>query len=444
MICVGGIFFFLHQMTQNQIEQYTERNEQMRIDRVVIELSRYYSEQNSWENIQPVVEHWGGLYEQRIILTNTDGVVLADSDGELQGSTYVSETPGRPLMIPWQQDKIGFVYITPLASTTSAFTSLQILVRSIGQYLLWGSLVAVVTAILLTFFLSRRILAPVKALTRAALQLGQGDFSQRVATRDKGEIGDLARTFNHMARDLERAESLQRNMVADIAHELRTPLSNIRGYLEAVHDGVVDANQEVVESLNEEAALLSRLVEDLQELSLAESGQLRLIREPNDIEILINQAVSAVGTKTAAKDISLTAEVPGQLPPVDIDSNRIGQVLRNLLENAVTHTPRGGEIKVTAVVRDGLVEVGVQDNGEGIPATDLPHLFERFYRVDKSRTRATGGSGLGLTISKSLVESHGGSIQAFSEPGQGSRFVFTIPVAEQDPDETEPPEFSQS
>jgi len=241
-------------------------------------------------------------------------------------------------------------------------------------------------------------------------------------------VGELAQAFNSMAGNLERAEQLQRNMVADVAHELRTPLSNLRGYLEAVGDGVIKPDADTIRSLDEEATLLSRLVDDLQELSLTEAGELKLVCQAEDISELINQAVAAVRAQAEAKGVSVTIDLPDELPPVNIDSHRISQVLRNLLENAVAHTAQGDSITVTAEQRDNWVEVAVADTGEGIPAEDLPYIFERLYRVDKSRARATGGSGLGLTIARSLVEAHGGRIEAQSELGKGSRFTFTIPI----------------
>ncbi len=430
LVSIGGVFFFLNRATQAEIRRFEERAVQMRADRIGMDLTRYYAQQGGWEGIQSFVEQWGSLYQERIILTDASGVVVADSEGELLGNPYSPDLVGRQLWSPWQADYIGVLYIASQSTQAAGFTSLQLLFRTIGLFFIWGGLIAAAIAVLLTFFLSRRILAPIKALTIATRRLGQGDFSQRVDIKDKGEIGDLARTFNSMAGDLERAEQLQRNMVADVAHELRTPLSNIRGYLEAVRDGVLSPDADVVLSLNEEAALLSRLVDDLQELSLAESGQLNLIRQPEDITALIQRTVAVTGATAATRGVSVSVDSPVGLPPVNIDSNRIGQVLRNLLENAVAHTPRGGTVTVTARQQDSWIEVGVGDTGEGIPPEEVAHIFERFYRVDKSRARATGGSGLGLTIAKRLVEAHGGRIEARSEVGRGSHFTFTVPVVE--------------
>jgi signal transduction histidine kinase len=429
VVTIGAVFFFINQAAQAEIHRFEERASRMRADRMGMELSRYYFQQESWEGIQPYVEQWGSIYGERIVLTDAQGIVVADSEGELLGETYSTGTPGRLLSTPWQTDVIGTLYIIPQPSSGVGFTALQILIRTIGLFFLWGGLIAVAIGLIMTFFLSRRILAPVKSLTAVAKKLGKGDFSQRVQIKDRSELGELAETFNSMASDLERAERLQRNMVADVAHELRTPLSNIRGYLEAVRDGVIAPDENTIRSLDEEATLLSRLVNDLQELSLAEAGQLKLVRAGEDIGQLIKQTVAVIRPQAMAKGVSVSVDLPDGLPAVDIDWQRIGQVLRNLLENAVAHTSGGGSVSVTAAREGSWVSVSVTDTGEGIPAEDLANIFERFYRVDQSRTRATGGSGLGLTIARRLVEAHGGEINARSEPGKGSCFSFTLPVA---------------
>jgi len=428
LVVVGAIYLFVNQTTEGEIRRYGERSEQARFGRVAFELYRYYREQGDWEGIQPYVEQWGSLYERRIILTDSSGVVVADSQGELLGQQYHPGTPGRRLPPSWEGSSVGTFYISPEPS--AVFPSPLSLSQAINRFLLWGALLAVAVALLITYFLLRRISAPVKALTLAARQMGQGDLSQRVQSKEKGEIGELAQAFNAMAENLGRNEQLRRNMIADIAHELRTPLSNLKGYLEAIRDGMVKPKPDAICSLNEEASLLSRLVDDLQELSLAEAGELKLNCQTEDISKLIKQAVAVRQSQAAAKGVLVSADLPKKLPPVNIDSHRISQVLLNLIDNAITHTPQGGIITITARRLDNWLEIGVEDTGEGIPAKDLPNIFERFYRVDKSRARATGGAGLGLAITKSLVEAHGGRIQVWSEEGKGSRFSFTIPLSQ--------------
>lgn len=429
LVTIGAVFFFINQATQEEIRQFQEQADQMLARRMEFELSRYYFRQGNWEGIQPFVEQWGNLYEQRIVLTDANGFVAADSEGDLLGDLYDIDSTGTPLSSPRGAGVIGTLYTNPRSSEVG-ITSIQVLFKEIGLFFIWGGLIAVAIALVMTFFLSRKILAPVKTLTSAARRLGRGDLSQRVQLKDKGEMGELAEAFNSMAGDLERSEQLRQNMVADAAHELRTPLSNIKGYLEAIRDGIKKPDADTIRSLDEEATLLSRLVDDLQALSLAEAGELKLNRQEEDIIKLIKQAVAAKQTQAVAKGVSISTEVSKKLPSVNVDSRRIGQVLHNLLENAIAHTAKNGSIVVTAQKQDNWVKVSMTDTGEGIPAEDLPSIFERFYRVDKSRARATGGSGLGLTIAKRLVEAHGGKIEARSELGKGSCFSFTLPVSQ--------------
>ncbi len=429
LVTIGTVFVFINHATQGEIRRFGERADQMRMERMGIELGRYYWRQDGWEGIQPLVEQWCKLFDQNITLTNADGVIVAASEGNLLGEFYDSDVPGILLSTPNHTGTIGTLYLTPKSSSELGFASLQILIKVIGRFFLWGGLLAVGIALLVTFMLSRRILAPVKSLSHAAKRLGHGDFSQRVSVKDKGEMGEFAKTFNSMADNLERVEKLKRTMVADIAHELRTPLSNIKGYLEAISDKVIKADANTLSTIEEEAVLLSRLVDNLQELSMVDADELKLIRRAQDISEIIKQAVTAKQPQITNKGLSLKVDLPDALPAVSIDSQRISQVLRNLLDNAVAHTI-AGSITISARQQDKQVQIDVIDTGEGIPEEDLPNIFERFYRVDKSRTRATGGSGIGLTIAKRLVEAHDGSIGVRSEEGKGSCFSFTVPVAD--------------
>lgn len=430
LVTVGAVFFFINQATQDEIHNFEQQVQQTRINRVEFELSRYFLATGSWNGIQPFVEQWGNLYGQRITVVNNSDIVVADSESQLLGQPYHLDDQGLALTPVPGSYVIGTLYIAPVESASgSDFTSFLIVYQAIGRFFLWGVLLAAAIALILTFVMSRRVLSPVRALTTATRKLGKGDFSQRVKSSDKGEFGELSRTFNSMADDLQRAETLRRNLIADTAHELRTPLSNLQGYLEAIRDGVIVPDSATIESLHDEALLLSRLVDDLQELALADAGELKLVRQSEDISRVIYQAVIAAQTRALDKGLNLQTDLPDQLPFCDIDSQRISQVLNNLLDNAVTHTPAGGAITVAAGSRDNLVEISVADTGEGIPEPELPNIFERLYRVDRSRTRKTGGFGLGLTIARRLVEAHGGTIQVRSEPGKGSCFTLTIPIS---------------
>jgi signal transduction histidine kinase len=354
---------------------------------------------------------------------------MGDSREEHLGMVNYTNSAVRPLQLTEGQQLLGEVYIIP-DLTAEPYDTFRALAASTSYFLLLGGALAIIIALVLVFLLSRRITSPIDALSRTAKRLGQGDLSQRVQVQGDGEVAALAEAFNTMATDLESNEQLRRNLIADVAHELRTPLSNIRGYLEAIRDNVMRPDAAAIDSLNEEATLLSRLVNELQELSLAEAGELKLVYQAEDISKLVQQAIAPFRTELEAKGISLSLELSDDLPLVSVDWHRVSQVLHNLLENAVNHTRRGGLITVAGAKQGDWVEIGVSDTGQGIPAHDLPNIFERFYRVDRSRARATGGSGLGLTIARRLVEAHGGKITVESELGKGSRFVFTLPVAQ--------------
>jgi signal transduction histidine kinase len=453
VVIIGTVFFFTYRTTRGEINRIEDRLQTAQDTRVETELIRYYQFAGTWDGVQPQVVQLGKLYNSRIIMTDNAGMVLADSDGKLIGTKYITKESGRALgttigrfnsALGIGQNSVatdptstpvtatfatGVLYITHGDSADINRASLQITYNTIGRFFLWGALLAVAIALILTFFLSRRILAPVKALTNATREFGKGNFSHRVDSKDEGEMGELARSFNAMADDLERNERLRRNMTADIAHELRTPLSNLRGYLEAASDGLVKMDDAAVHSLGEEASSLSRLVDDLQELSLADAGELKLIIQPEDISHLITETVTVLQAKASVKNINISTDLPSKLPEANVDSHRIKQVLYNLLDNAVAHTGPEGRITVTARQEEDCLYISVADTGEGIPAEDLPLIFERFYRVDKSRTRATGGTGLGLTIAKRLVEAHGGRIDVRSRSGQGTTFTFSLPIS---------------
>jgi len=454
VVILGSTFFFTYRTTRNEFARMGENLEAMQDRRIEVELGRYYQFQESWEGVQSLVAQWGNLYGRRIILTDRENIVVADSDQDLLGNTYTDDTstepsiltrvplPGRMLNVSvpvWQTqvtpggegDVVGVLRVMPGDYPDINRAALQVSYETMGKFFIWGGLLAIGIAIVLAFLLSRRVLSPVKALINATRQFGKGDFSRRVEYKDKGELGELAQSFNSMADNLERNERLRRNMVADVAHELRTPLSNLKGYLEAINDGVVKPDEETIRSLSDEATTLSRLVNDLQDLSLADAGEIKLDRQPADIAALVREAAAAVQAKGVARGLTITNDLPDALPAVNIDAHRIKQVMLNLLDNAIAHTEKGGHIILRARQQGGIIYISVTDTGEGIPEDELPFIFERFYRVDKSRARATGGSGLGLTIAKRLVEAHGGKIEVNSRPGHGSSFTFSIPISGQ-------------
>jgi signal transduction histidine kinase len=302
----------------------------------------------------------------------------------------------------------------------------------VNQSLLWAGLAATGLALVLGLILARQLTAPLRALTQAAQRLARRGAdpatameAPQVEIRSQDEIGELGQAFNQMSASLAHQEALRRNLMADIAHELRTPLTVMRGDLEALLDGVYQPTPEALASLQEEALLLSRLVDDLRALALAEAGQLRLERRPTDLGELLAGVVASFDLQAESQGQTLAADLPPDLPLVEVDAQRVRQVVANLVSNALRHAAGpGSHVLVSAVPKPGAVEVAVSDDGPGIPPDDLVHLFDRFWRGAGARA---DGSGLGLAIARELVRAHGGEIWAESTPGQGTTFRFTLP-----------------
>jgi signal transduction histidine kinase len=429
-VTVGMTAFLASRAATAEIERVQGRDNDARTERLRTLLARQYIQNRGWFDVQRTLEEAGEIYGQRVVLTNRDGLVVADSHRFLVGRHVdPAISAGSRLAVLSAEGRLGTLFINPeLPSGLPSGLSpgQQRGSPSLTLSLVLSGLLAGGVAMALTFFLSRRILAPVESLSRVARLVARRDFSARAKVQSRNEVGELSRTFNSMAEELSRTEEVRRNLVADVAHELRTPVTNIRGYIEGISDGVMAADAATLASMHEEVLLLTRLIEDLQELALAESGRIMLQRQPCDLGDLARRAVTAVQQSASAKQVELEVDTPPAVP-LEADPARISQVLRNLLVNAVTYTPSGGKIWVRVDSYDGQARVLVKDTGPGIPAEHLPHIFERFYRVDKSRSRATGGVGLGLTIARHLVEAHRGRIEAFSEVGKGSEFTVTLP-----------------
>ncbi len=437
-VAVGTVAIFASRSTTSEFRRsvevildYPNFNLETKINAINKYLAQHRGERQIWDDIQTLLDRMGRTSRARFVMADLDGNVIADSTGELLGSK-IDTMRSKPFAAFLIEGKAVLTYLVPLQDSSleaieSRFTS------SVNRSLLVAIGAAGLVALLLTLLLSRSLLRPIDALTSAARGMERGDLSRRVSVHTSGELGELAKAFNAMADGLARMEQLRRNMVTDVAHELRTPLSNVRGYLEALLDGLIEPKPEIIASLHEEAMLLNRLVDDLQELALAEAGQLKLVLQQIHIEEVVEKAVYPMKPQASEKGLRVEVDLPPSLPDVYVDAGRMVQVLRNLLTNAITNTQPGGEIRLSAKASDSQVEISVQDTGIGIAPEHLPYVFERFYRVDKSRARLTGGAGLGLSIVKQLVEAQGGQVGIESVVGEGTRVVFTLPVAPRRP-----------
>jgi signal transduction histidine kinase len=308
--------------------------------------------------------------------------------------------------------------------------------HAVNEALALATVAAVVGAVAVSFFVSRRIVEPVRQMMIASQRIADGHYDERVEVpgtaswEQLDELAQLAISFNQMATKLEQTEATRRELIGNVAHELRTPLATITGSMEGLIDGVLPAEAATFQGIYREADRLQRLVTDLQELSRVEAGAFALNLRPVPVAHLVETTVARLGLQFEEKGVALETDVPAGLPPVRADEDRIGQVLLNLVGNALQYTPAGGQVWVSARRQEAEVQISVADSGVGIAAEHLPLIFTRFYRVDKSRSRIGGGSGIGLTIAKHLVEAHGGRIWAESAgPGQGSTLTFTLPLA---------------
>ena len=441
VLTLAGAGIFISLATETQVERFETDQATAQAGRVSEFIANYSIENNDpaepGADLQSIIQQAADISGLRITTFDTEGNVVADSN-----PPYISNTPER-------EGRLKEAEVLPLVSNGEVVGSMTAssdfavetepgqlafsdpdasrIAHHVDRYLLWAGIGVALLGTALVWMFARRTLAPVQRLGATARQLGRGDLSQRAEVTGPTEIRHLARSFNSMAAELEEAERRRRSLTADIAHELRTPTSNIQGYMEAIKDGVFQPTPETVDTIHEQSLLLSRLVDDLRLLAQVDGGDLQLQRTQTRLEDLVQSCVDALRPRVEAKGVSLGVEMAGTLTELDLDPTRIAQAVGNLLDNAVTHTPEGGSVTVSAHALADAVEVQVADTGSGIAPDDLQRVFDRFYRADPSRSRSTGGTGLGLTIARRLVEAHGGSIEAESVVGQGSRFVIRLP-----------------
>lgn len=369
----------------------------------------------------------GGPPERRgdpITVADAHGVVFIPGNRFKIGEVLPPSALKDAFEMQVEGETVGYVLASQEAFRQSQAE--QHLVERVNRTVLFASLAAAGLALGLGLLLSRTLTQPIRELTAATKAVAQGDLGQTVEVRSQDELGELALSFNQMSTDLAKAQTLRQQMTADIAHELRTPLSVILGHVDAIEEGVLPPSPETLHVIREETAQLSRLVEDLRVLSRADAGELSLTLVPTTPEELLEKAVLAHRPLAAEKGIELQIDAEDNLPSLSVDPDRMSQVLDNLLSNALRHTPEGGSIRLFARNADRGVELGVVDSGPGISPEVLPHVFDRFYRADTSRGREMGGSGLGLAIARSIVESHKGTIRALSGAGEGATFIIWL------------------
>jgi two-component system OmpR family sensor kinase/two-component system sensor histidine kinase BaeS len=400
-------------------------------------LADYYEENGSWTGIGSLIarypcgegwEPWGEGWQTPYALAAVDGTIVVASEEGRRGETLRRWESALAVPIVVDGQTVGSLYLSPFEFEEESHPSVRTALSFAFQRFLVAGVVIVGASLVVGLAFSRRISQPLSEMTAAAQSVAAGDLDVRVPARYPGELGELAGAFNQMSSELARADELRRNMTADVAHELRTPLSVIRGKLEGVLDGVYPASPEHLEPVLAEIGLLTHLVEDLRLLALAEAGQLALEMAPVDVGDLLRDAQVNFGPQAADRGVTLALDLSPSLPEVVADRRRMTQVVGNLVTNALRHTQAGGCVTLSAAPAAGGVEVTVADTGQGITPEDLPYIFERFWRGERSRSRAGGGTGLGLAITRQLVAMHEGTIRVESELGRGTVFRVVLPV----------------
>jgi two-component system OmpR family sensor kinase/two-component system sensor histidine kinase BaeS len=397
------------------------------------ELVAYYAAHGSWTGVAEIIDNSKsggmGMMGGQGMRYGQMNMTVADAQGRVvYGSgltTQLSEAALANAITLESEAKIIGYFLND--SVMPASPQEQRFLNQTNWALAQGGLVAVSLGVLLSLGLAWGLAQPLKGLVTAAQRIAQGEFNQRVTVTGTAEMADLAHAFNEMTAYLQQAETLRQNLVADVAHELRTPLSVIQGNLQAILDDVYPLDKTEIAMIYEETITLNRLITDLRDLAQSEAGQLSLNVEPLDLRPLLQNNLDLFHELAQEKAIQLHLISPSSLPQIMADPDRLRQILHNLLSNALRHTPHNGQITVQVEPLPQAVKISVWDTGAGIAANDLPHVFDRFWRADRSRAREQGGSGLGLAITRQLVKAHGGEIGVSSELGRGSCFWFTLP-----------------
>jgi two-component system, OmpR family, sensor histidine kinase BaeS len=451
-ISVGLMAYFTNLNTSRQFNAYLSQNNQRYQQNTTQTLAQFYQTNRTWDNVQSVLMALLRDSSERLVLADVAGLIVGDTDNQWNGryAGNVGLSSGIPITV--SGNTVGTLYpflnqigmhgrgnMGGMGSSSGMMSSTsgeeQFIAQTNRSLLISGiiaGILALAVGIFLTwFFISR----PLRRLAHAANQLTKGNFRHRVTANVHDEFGELAESFNTMAASLENAENERRRIIADVAHELRTPVTIIEGTVDGIQDGIFTADNERLNVIKEQTQLLTRLTSDLRDLSLAESGQLKLVLISTDLAELIRRKILQFDAALQSKGIGIHAEIPPGIYLATVDPARIEQVLGNLLSNAIRHTPSGGNIAVDLrSTKDGKTEkarpgflISISDSGEGIAPEHLSHIFERFYRVQTSRSRGEGGAGLGLAIVQRMVEAHQGKVWVTSEVGKGSTFFVWLP-----------------
>jgi signal transduction histidine kinase len=452
IVCIATLLavgFFSARDTTLQFEQFSSDRDSALVARLQHLLTNDYEKNRNWSGVQPQLQQIGRQEQIGILLYSMQGKLLASSlpdlvnarmsflpTGEREvrlqrgASGRLSEDilrfQGPAATVSFGGRAVGELFVLPHIDAPPL--AVAPLIAGVNRSLWRAIAIALLVALLASIVLARSIAQPLVALRKAAQKIAAGDLHVRVPVTGGGELAVLSRSFNALVDEIERTENLRRQMVGDVAHELRSPLTNVMAQIEAIQDGHLEPGAAMA-SIHDEALGLARLVDDLRDLSLADAGQLTLHAQPMSVRDAIEHTVRNANLAGPTQRVDVRSELPLDVPDAFADPIRVRQILQNLTENAIRCSADGGVVRIGATATDTAVQIFVGDDGCGISAEEVPKIFERFYRVDRSRARSTGGAGLGLAIVKQLTELQGGSVSVESSIGVGSRFCVTLPRA---------------
>lgn len=432
LLSIGIIAAFTRAATNREFNKFINNQYQAEL---MEELVNYYQEHQTWDGVKESLRRFnnnqpgpGKNHPPYYSISDTAGKVIIAGSDHYPGEIISRQRLNTGIKIQVENETVGIL----LLDNRPYRDPMQIeFLHRINNFIFLSAVGTVILSFILGAILSRTITRPIRELTSATREMASGKLGQQVPVRSSDEIGELASSFNKMNDELARSSNLRKQMTADIAHELRTPLSLIIGHAEAVNDGVLPPSRENFEIIREEANRLEQLVNDLRILSLADAGELTLNVQAVDINKLLSDIQTLYLHQFNQKRITLKLELAPTTLEATLDPVRITQVLTNILNNALRYTPEDGQVVIATSLKNNMIDITIQDNGVGVNPEEARHLFDRFYRADASRTRDSeaGGSGLGLAIAKSIVEMHNGKIWAESERGKGLKVVIQLPAS---------------
>jgi two-component system sensor histidine kinase BaeS len=444
LVSILSVVTLVRLTTQREVTTFMFRGGMTGSTELVNTLEAYYQENQSWQGVDNLLLTFGshgrvgqgagqqgmaGMMNQRLRLADIDGNLIYDTDNPQTSGQLSEEQLDAAIALINGSRTVG--YLLPESGMGFQVGDQTALMQRLDNAAWVAALIAGGVSLLLALLLAYTVLRPVRDLTNAAQTLASGQLSHRVKVSGDDELASLGKAFNQMAESLQQAQQSRRDMTADIAHELRTPLAVQRAHLEAIQDGIYPLTPESLDPVLQQNHTLARLVEDLRTLALADSGQLTLNRAPNDLTELVEHVIERFKPQASSRLVELHME-PAQtpMPQVSIDPVRIEQVITNLVTNALRYTPEKGRITLSLSSQPGQIQLQVNDDGPGISPKDLPHIFERFYRVGHSRSREEGGTGIGLAIARQLAEAHGGTLTASNHSQGGALFTLRLPAGD--------------